>query len=52
MFLFREFQKILLENGFPEEVTVQHLRKKWAYTYDVSCRIYLNGNFLIRKNNE
>ena len=36
MFNFSEFLKILLENGFPEEVTTQHLRKKWSYTYDVS----------------
>ncbi|CAH0725566.1 unnamed protein product, partial [Brenthis ino] len=29
-----EFHKILLENGFPEDMTVKHLRKKWAYTYN------------------
>ncbi|XP_060804972.1 uncharacterized protein LOC106134226 [Amyelois transitella] len=29
-----EFYKILLENGFPSEMTVNHVRKKWSYTYD------------------
>ncbi|CAH2093128.1 unnamed protein product [Euphydryas editha] len=29
-----EFHKLLLENGFPVEMTVKHLRKKWSYTYD------------------
>ncbi|CAH2044028.1 unnamed protein product, partial [Iphiclides podalirius] len=29
-----EFHKILLENGFPEEMTVKHVRKKWSSTYD------------------
>ncbi|XP_053611090.1 uncharacterized protein LOC128675603 [Plodia interpunctella] len=32
---WREFRKILLENGFPEEMTVNHVRKKWSYTYDM-----------------
>lgn len=32
----REFHKILQENGFPEEMTVDHVRKKWSYTWDVS----------------
>ncbi|XP_046969361.1 uncharacterized protein LOC124536800 [Vanessa cardui] len=31
---WREFHRILLENGFPEEITVNHIRKKWSYTYD------------------
>ncbi|CAG4960037.1 unnamed protein product [Parnassius apollo] len=31
---WKEFHKILLENGFPEEMTVKHVRKKWSYTYD------------------
>ncbi|XP_041982366.1 uncharacterized protein LOC121735577 [Aricia agestis] len=29
-----EFHKILQENGFPEDMTVSHVRKKWSYTYD------------------
>ncbi|KAM3965681.1 LOW QUALITY PROTEIN: uncharacterized protein ACR2FA_000005 [Aphomia sociella] len=32
---WREFHKILLNNGFPEEMTVNHVRKKWSYTYDM-----------------
>ncbi|RVE47324.1 hypothetical protein evm_008005 [Chilo suppressalis] len=31
---WREFYKILLENGFPKEMTINHVRKKWSYTYD------------------
>ncbi|KAJ8712465.1 hypothetical protein PYW07_005307 [Mythimna separata] len=30
-----EFHKLLLENGFPSEMTVDHVRKKWSYTYDM-----------------
>ncbi|XP_052743257.1 uncharacterized protein LOC112050918 isoform X2 [Bicyclus anynana] len=29
-----EFHKILLENGFPKQMTMNHIRKKWSYTYD------------------
>ncbi|XP_047031743.1 uncharacterized protein LOC124638734 [Helicoverpa zea] len=29
-----EFHKILLDNGFPSEITIDHVRKKWSYTYD------------------
>ncbi|XP_059048750.1 uncharacterized protein LOC131843980 [Achroia grisella] len=32
---WREFRKILLDNGFPEEMTVSHVRKKWSYCYDM-----------------
>ncbi|XP_052755013.1 uncharacterized protein LOC113516178 [Galleria mellonella] len=32
---WREFYKILLDNGFPEEMTINHVRKKWSYTYDM-----------------
>ncbi|KAJ0174513.1 hypothetical protein K1T71_009621 [Dendrolimus kikuchii] len=31
---WKEFHKILLEHGFPEEITVDHVRKKWAYHFD------------------
>lgn len=34
-FNFSEFRKLLLENGFPNEMTIDHVRKKWSYTYDV-----------------
>ncbi|KAL0821947.1 hypothetical protein ABMA28_005338 [Loxostege sticticalis] len=30
-----EFHKLLIENGFPEEMTINHVRKKWSYTYDM-----------------
>ncbi|XP_022822824.1 uncharacterized protein LOC111353858 [Spodoptera litura] len=30
-----EFRKLLLENGFPNEMTIDHVRKKWSYTYDM-----------------
>ncbi|CAB3234273.1 unnamed protein product [Arctia plantaginis] len=30
-----EFHKLLLENGFPREMTVDHVRKKWSYNYDM-----------------
>ncbi|XP_050677164.1 uncharacterized protein LOC126973858 isoform X2 [Leptidea sinapis] len=29
-----EFRKILLQKGFPEEMSLNHVRKKWSYTYD------------------
>ncbi|XP_072944743.1 uncharacterized protein [Epargyreus clarus] len=29
-----EFYKILIENGFPDEMTINHVRKKWSYMYD------------------
>ncbi|XP_047992189.1 uncharacterized protein LOC125230934 [Leguminivora glycinivorella] len=29
-----EFRSILLENGYPETMTLNHVRKKWSYTYD------------------
>ncbi|CAH4029944.1 unnamed protein product [Pieris brassicae] len=29
-----EFYKILLENGFPKDMPVSYIRKKWTYTYD------------------
>ncbi|XP_013179939.1 PREDICTED: uncharacterized protein LOC106126702 [Papilio xuthus] len=32
---WKEFHKILLENGFPQEMTIDHVRKKWSYTYDM-----------------
>ncbi|CAG9112221.1 unnamed protein product [Plutella xylostella] len=31
---WHEFREILTENGFPEEITLNHIRKKWTYTYD------------------
>lgn len=30
-----EFHKLLLENGFPREMTIDHVRKKWSYNYDM-----------------
>ncbi|XP_030025991.2 uncharacterized protein LOC115444372 [Manduca sexta] len=30
-----EFREILIQNGFPEEMSVKHVRKKWSYTYDM-----------------
>lgn len=39
MLTHREFRDILLQNGFPEEMSVKHVRKKWSYTYDVSIFI-------------
>ncbi|KAH9639634.1 hypothetical protein HF086_010041 [Spodoptera exigua] len=30
-----EFHKLLLDNGFPSEMTIDHVRKKWSYTYDM-----------------
>ncbi|XP_045500549.1 uncharacterized protein LOC123697998 [Colias croceus] len=29
-----QFRNILIKNGFPEEITIGHVRKKWGYTYD------------------
>ncbi|XP_061379291.1 uncharacterized protein LOC116771543 isoform X4 [Danaus plexippus] len=40
---WREFYKILLKSGFPEEMTLNHVRKKWSYTYD-SYRIAKKTN--------
>lgn len=31
---WKEFRDILLQNGFPEEMTLDQIRKKWSYTYD------------------
>lgn len=31
---WKEFHKILLKNGFPNDVTVNHVRKKWGYHFD------------------
>ncbi|XP_028159756.1 uncharacterized protein LOC114352370 [Ostrinia furnacalis] len=30
-----EFHKILMDNGFPEEMTISQVRKKWSYIYDM-----------------
>lgn len=30
-----EFREIMLQDGFPEEMSVKHIRKKWGYTYDM-----------------
>ncbi|KPJ18645.1 hypothetical protein RR48_10589 [Papilio machaon] len=32
---WKEFHSILLESGFPQEMTIDHVRKKWSYTYDM-----------------
>ncbi|GBP30125.1 Zinc finger protein 729 [Eumeta japonica] len=38
---WKDFRNILLEHGFPEEMTLDHMRKKWMYTYDRKHRIVL-----------